>query len=252
VLSDPVFCLLALAAVTLLGLSKGGFIGIGVMALPLMTLKVPPLTAAAIILPTLVAQDLVSLWAFRRHWSAANLKVMLPGVVAGVAAAALLAAAMTAAHIRLVIGIIAGAFVIRHWLGSRLERLAPMPGPVSGAVLGALGGFTTMLANAGGPVWQLHLLPQRLDKLDYIGTFTVLFAVGNLAKIPAFGALGQLTAQNLATGILLLPAAVLASYAGIWLARRTPAELFFRIAYVLMLLISLELIRGAVVELLRG
>jgi uncharacterized membrane protein YfcA len=101
-------------------------------------------------------------------------------------------------------------------------------------------------------VWQLHLLPQRLDKLEYVGTFTVLFAVGNLAKIPAFGALGQLTVQNLATGILLLPAAVLASYAGIWLARRTPAELFFRIVYVLMLLISLELIRGALVELLRG
>jgi len=53
-------------------------------------------------------------------------------------------------------------------------------------------------------------------------------------------------------GALLLPAALLANYAGLWLVRRTPTELFFRIAYVLMLLIAIELIRGAVVEMARG
>ena len=42
------------------------------------------------------------------------------------------------------------------------------------------------------------------------------------------------------------------NYAGLWLVRRTPTELFFRIAYVLMLLIAIELIRGAVVEMARG
>ena len=51
-----------------------------------------------------------------------------------------------------------------------------------------MGGFTTMLANAGGPAWQMHLLPQRLDKLTYVGTFTLLFAASNLMKIPALAA----------------------------------------------------------------
>ncbi|HEX7205112.1 MAG TPA: TSUP family transporter, partial [Xanthobacteraceae bacterium] len=114
-----------------------------------------------------------------------------------------------------------------------------------------IGGFTTMLANAGGPAWQMHLLPQRLDKLTYVGTFTILFAASNLMKIPAYGALGQLTAENLAIGAVLLPAAVMANYGGIWLVRRTPTDLFFRIAYVLMFLISVELIRGALVEMSR-
>jgi uncharacterized protein len=115
---------------------------------------------------------------------------------------------------------------------------------------GTLGGFTTMLANAGGPVWQMHLLPQRLDKLTYVGTFAMLFAAGDLLKIPAYGALGQLTLENLAVGLLLLPMAVASNYAGIWLLRRTPAQMFFRIAYVLMFLISIELIRGALTQLL--
>jgi len=96
----------------------------------------------------------------------------------------------------------------------------------------------------------MHLLPQKLDKLTYAGTLTMLFAASNLMKIPAYGALGQLTVANLATGALLLPAAVIANYVGLWLVRRTPTALFFRIAYVLMFLIAIELIRGAVVEML--
>ena len=71
-----------------------------------------------------------------------------------------------------------------------------------------------------------------------------------LIKIPAFGALGQLTADNLLIGAVLLPAAVIANYAGIWLVRQHAGRAFFRIAYVLMFLIAVELIRGALTELL--
>ena len=98
----------------------------------------------------------------------------------------------------------------------------------------------------------MHLLPQRLDKLTYVGTFTILFAASNVMKIPAYGALGQLTAENLAIGVILLPVAVTANYAGIWLVRHTPTELFFRIAYVLMFLIAVELIRSGLIETLRA
>jgi len=249
VITDPLFYLIAVVAVILLGLSKGGFFGLGVMALPLLSLKVPPLQAAAIVLPTVIAQDWLTVWTYRKHWSAWNLKVLVPSLVGGEVIAALFAASLTAAHIRLAIGLIAAAFVLRHWLGQRFERLSPKPGLASGVIFGVIGGFTTMLANAGGPAWQMHLLPQRLDKLTYVGTFSILFAASNIIKIPAYGALGQLTVVNLTIGALLLPVAVLSNYAGIWLVRRTSAELFFRVAYVLMLLIAVELIRSALVDM---
>jgi uncharacterized protein len=175
---------------------------------------------------------------------------MIPSMAVGIAVAGLFAASLSAPHVRLAIGLIAGAFVLRHWLGARFERLAPKPDALTGVVFGLVGGFTTMLANAGGPAWQMHLLPQRLDKFTYVGTFTMLFAASNVIKIPAFGALGQLTGENLAIGAVLLPAAVIANYAGIWLVRRTPSELFFRIVYALMFLISVELIRGGLSEML--
>jgi uncharacterized protein len=252
VIADPLFYLLAVVAVILLGLSKGGFFGLGVMALPLMSLEVPPLQAAAIILPTVLAQDALTVWSYRRDWSPWNLKIMIPSMAGGIALAGLFAASLTAAHIRLAIGLIAGVFVVRHWLGGRFERLSSRPGVLTGIVWGAVGGFTTMLANAGGPAWQMHLLPQRLDKFTYVGTFTILFAASNLMKIPAYGALGQLTGENLLIGTILLPLAVIANYAGIWLVRRTPTELFFRIVYVLMFLIAIELIRSGLVEMLRA
>jgi uncharacterized protein len=251
VITDPLFYLLTIVAVILLGLSKGGFLGLGVMALPLMSLFVPPLQAAAIILPTVLVQDVLTVWSFRRDWSAWNLRIMIPSMAAGIAVAGLFAASLSSAHVRLAIGLIAGAFVLRHWLGARFERLAPRPNMLTGILFGTLGGFTTMLANAGGPAWQMHLLPQRLDKFTYVGTFSMLFAASDILKIPAYGVLGQLTQENLTIGALLLPVAVISNYAGIWLVRRTPAELFFRIAYVLMFLISVELIRGALTQLLR-
>ena len=100
-ITDPLFYLLATVAVTLLGLSKGGFFGLGVMALPLLSLQVPPLQAAAIILPTAIAQDVLTVWTYRHNWSAWNLKIMLPSMAAGIGAAWLLAASLTPAHIRL-------------------------------------------------------------------------------------------------------------------------------------------------------
>jgi uncharacterized membrane protein YfcA len=251
-LADPIFMAVAVIGVCLLGFSKGGFLGLGVMALPLMSLFVPPLQAAAIILPTAIAQDFLTLWIYRREWSAWNIKIMVPSMFAGMIVAWLLAASLSAVHIRLAVGLIAALFVLRHWLASRFERYAPKPSVATGIIFGAIGGVTTMLANAGGPAWQIHLLPQRLEKLPYIGTLSILFAASNVVKIPGLATLGFLTLDNMLIGLTLVPIAIVSNYAGIWMVRRVSTEMFFRIAYVLMFIIAVELIRGAVVDLWPG
>jgi uncharacterized protein len=248
-LTDPAFMAVSVIGVCLLGISKGGFLGLGVMALPLMSLTVPPLQAAAIILPTALAQDMLTLWAYWRHWSVWNLKLMLPSMTVGMALAWLMAASLSAAHIRLAIGLIAAAFVLRHWLAARFENQVRKPNTVTAVLFGLIGGITTMLANAGGPAWQMHLLPQRLDKLSYVGTISVLFAASNLIKVPGYATLGFVTVENMLIGLALVPIAVISNYAGIWAVRRTSNEMFFRIAYVLMFLIAVELIRSSVLEL---
>ncbi|MEV9275026.1 hypothetical protein AB0168_27325, partial [Klebsiella pneumoniae] len=60
------FYALAIPAVLLLGLSKGGFVGLGALSLPLLSMATSPVRAAAILLPILIVQDVVGVWAFRR------------------------------------------------------------------------------------------------------------------------------------------------------------------------------------------
>ena len=76
-ITDPVFYAAAIPAVTLMGLAKGGFSGIGILALPLMALVVSPVQSAAILLPILIVQGAVTVWAYRRTWDPRNVSSLL-------------------------------------------------------------------------------------------------------------------------------------------------------------------------------
>ena len=117
---------------------------------------------------------------------------------------------------------------------------------------GAVSAFTSTLAQVGAPPFQVHMLPQKLGKLTLVGTNMIFFALVNWMKLVAYFSLGQFSAETLATSAVLLPFAILTNFAGIWLVRRTPQELFYRIAYILVFLISAELIRSGLTTLLRG
>ena len=249
IVTDPLFYLLAIPAVFALGLGKGGFAGVGMISTPLLALVLPPLQAAAILLPILMVQDVISVWAYRHEWSAWNLKVLITGALIGVGAAWLLAAHVSDADVRLAVGVIGVSFVLYAWFG-RVPAEARRPSAASGVIWGSLSGFTSTLAQAGAPPFQVHMLPQRLDKLTFVGTNMIFFAAVNAMKIVPYFALGGFTDENLLTSATLLPLAIATNFLGIWLVRRTPTELFYRIAYVLMFVISAELIRSGLTTIL--
>lgn len=249
--TEPSFWVVAAIAVTCTGLAKGGFSGIGMAATPFLALVVPPLQAAAIMLPILLMQDVVSLWAFRKEWDRWNLIVLLIGAVIGIAVAWALAAYVSDVLVKLMIGLITFVFVLNQWFG--LVRKAAdtfKPGAVSGIFWGAISGFTSMLAHAGAPPMNVHLLPQKLPKMSYIGTVTIYFAAVNTIKVPPFFLLGEFTRSALLSSLVLMPLAIAANLAGIWIVKRIPEELFYRIAYILMFLVSLELLRQGAIALL--
>jgi len=241
IITDPFFYAVAIPAVFLLGLSKGGFAGIGTAATPLVALYLPPLEAAALILPVLITQDLISLYVYRRDWDATNLKIMLPGAAAGMALAWLTAAYVSDDTIRIIVGLVGVAFVASVWRNRKVAT--PKRATVgSGVFWGGVSGFTSFMMQGGGPPFQVYVLPQRLPKLTLVGTTTIFFAVVNALKIGPYLALGQFSTANLATSIALLPIAILANFAGIWLVRRTPTGLFYQIAYLLLFVISAALL----------
>jgi uncharacterized membrane protein YfcA len=248
VVTDPLFYLLAIPAITLLGLGKGGFSGVGMISTPLIALVIPPLQAAAIVQPILIVQDAISTWVYRRDYSAWNLKVLLIGGTAGVGAAWLLASYLSDSHVRIMVGTIGVAFVLYTWLG-RVPAEPKPPRATAGVFWGALAGFTSTLAQAGAPPYQVFVLPQKLPKMTLVGTTLIFFATLNWMKVFAYSALGQFTTETLLTSALLMPLAIATNFFGIWLVRRVPTATFYKIAYALMFLISLELIRSGVAGL---
>ncbi len=247
--ADPLFWIVAVTAVTLLGLAKGGFVGIGMVATPMLALIVPPLQAVAMMLPILLLQDAISVWAYRHHWDAWNLKVLIPGGLVGVAIAGMLAAWVPDAAVRLAVGIIGATFVLWRWFGPSSGDIGIRPSVASGLFWSLVSGFTSTLANAGAPPVQVHMLPQHLPKLVFAGTMTIYFAITNLAKLIPIFALG-FTTDNLVISAVLFPLAIVTNFIGIWLVRITPQELFYRIVYVITFVISLELIRNGVTAFL--
>lgn len=248
-LTDPWFYAVAIPAVIITGLSKSGFVsGIGLMATPLLALVVSPVQAAGIMLPILVASDVIGVWAYRRSFDWANLMALLPGAVVGVLIGWLTASKVSDAHVRLLVGLIALAFTIDYWLRPKKPD-AGQPAvwtrggtrAVAGTIAGLFAGFTSFVSHAGGPPVQMFLLPQRLSSTLYAGTTVMFFGAINLIKVPPYLALGQFHAANLRTSLVLLPVAAVSTLTGIWIVNRVSAEPFYRLAYAALFVVALKL-----------
>ncbi|RYE35494.1 MAG: sulfite exporter TauE/SafE family protein [Hyphomicrobiales bacterium] len=240
---DLLFFAAMVPAVVLTGLAKGGFSGIGLLSLPLMALVVSPVTAAAIMLPLLIAQDVVSVWSYRHDFDRRNLATLAPGALLGILVGYLLAAKVSDAAIVLAVGLISVGFALRRMLSDgRKPAVATRPNWSAGSLWGFLCGFTSMVAHAGGPPFQIYVMPQKLKPAVFVGTGAVFFAAMNLVKLVPYLALGQLNGQNLLASAALLPFAVAATFAGVWLVRRVPPERFYGIVYWLLLLVGAKLV----------
>jgi uncharacterized membrane protein YfcA len=242
------FFALAVPAVILLGLSKGGFVGLGALSLPLLALAISPVRAAAILLPILIVQDVVGVWAFRKSWDGHVLAWMLPGSMIGIALAYVFAARVSEAAVLGVVGTISILFgAYRLWIDRRGAISAPAKSPGwVGTLAGVASGFTSQIAHAGQPPFQIWVLPKRLPRDVLVGTTAIFFAATNWLKVPAYWALGQFSRENMLAAATLLPVAIASTFAGVWLVRRVSPARFYTAIYALMILVGVKLVWDAV------
>ena len=240
-ITDPWFYAVAIPAILLMGISKGGFgSGAGLFATPLMALAVPIPQAAAILLPILIVMDLAGLWAYRGVFSRENMKVILAGGVLGVILGALTFRYFSEGWIRLVLGAVAIGFVMQRYA-------LPVPSKPAGRSLpkglfwSACAGVTSTIAHAGGPPLSIYLLPQRLDKAVLVGTTVIFFAVINVVKLVPYAWLGLFDARNLLTSAALTPLAPLGIWLGVTLMRRMSERAFYLVCYGLLLVVGVKL-----------
>ncbi len=236
--TDPWFYLATVVAVVLLGLAKGGLAGAGLLAMPLMSLAMPPLQAGAILLPVLLVQDVVTVAAFRRSWDGASLKRLIPGGIAGVGLGYLLAASTPANAVEAAVGGIALCFALVRLARPKVAEEGRRDHGGVALLTGLASGFTSQVAHAGAPPFQIYMLRRRLPSATYLGTAAIFFATLDVVKLPAFLALGQLRTADLMVSAVMAPVAVLSSWGGVWLMRRLPVERLYRLVTIMLLAVG--------------
>jgi uncharacterized protein len=242
-IDDPWFYLAAVPAVLIFAVSKGGFGGgVGILAVPMLSLVVPPAQAAAILLPLLCFMDLIGVAHYRRHWNRHAMSVMLPGTIAGIVLGSLAFGYLDDDLVRLILGVIATAFALHAFRPGAGLAPAREPSTLRGAFWGAVSGFTSTLAHAGGPPANMYLLPLKLNKTIFVGTMIVLFTAVNAIKLIPYSLLGLFEARNLLTAVALAPLAAFGMRFGIWLHSRVREALFYRLCYFFVLLTGLKLV----------
>ncbi|MBT5415124.1 MAG: sulfite exporter TauE/SafE family protein [Rhodospirillaceae bacterium] len=243
-ITDPVFYAVAIPALLVTGISKGGFgSGIGILAVPAITLTVSPVTAAAIVLPILCAMDLFGVWGYRGTWDRANMKIMVPGAVLGIGIGVLAFGLLDERWIGLIIGLIAVSFSLLRWLRpARGDAPAKGPDRLRGTLWSMTSGFTSFISHAGGPPIQFYLLPQRMDKTVFVGTTVIFFLIVNYVKLGPYIWLGLFDTSVLTTALVLSPIAPVSIWLGMRLHKIIPPGPFYRICYVFVFLAGLKLL----------
>jgi uncharacterized membrane protein YfcA len=228
----------------LVGASKGGLPMVGAIGVPLLALVMPPVAAAALLLPVYIVSDMVGLWAYRRQFSTRNLAILLPAMIFGVGLGWAAARITEEWMVTLLVGLIGLYYCATVLL--RKADAPPRPADVPrGLFWGTITGFTSFVSHTGGPPYQTYVLPQKLPKMVFAGTSTIAFAVINLVKLVPYWALGQFNPTNLEVAALLSPIAIAGALIGYKLTAIIPEGIFYRIVEVALFFISLKLIHEA-------
>lgn len=214
------------AASTLVGFSKTAVSGANTISLAVFAAVLPARESTGVLLPILIAGDVLAVLTYRRHAHWPTLLRLFPAVAVGVVAGTLFMMWAGDAAVRTSIGAIllfmAGVTLWRRRTAAGSAEPSTDVGPPAAAErlktrsYGVLGGFTTMVANAGGPVMSLYLLSAGFRKLGFLGTSAWFFLIVNTSKVPFSVGLGLIDAQSL----LLDACMLLFVLPGAWIGRK--------------------------------
>lgn len=237
------FYLFAAFAVLLTGVSKSGFSGgVGSITVAIMAVFISPFKAAAIMLPILCVMDYLGFWAYRKTWDKAALLTLVPAAVIGILIGTLTFNYVDENTVRLLLGIITLMFAMSFFMKRGETGKPQKPNWFIGALAGAISGFTSFVAHAGGPPIKVYLLPQQMDKTLFVGTNVVFFFAVNQIKLVPYAWLGQFSAENLIVSAVLLPLAPLGIWLGLKLHGIVSQSLFYWISYSMMIIAGVKLV----------
>lgn len=238
------FWIVAGLAAFIMGLSKGGMPVVSILSVPLLALYMDPVLAAGLLLPIYLVADCYAVYLYRRAFSVRNLKILLPSAFVGVLLGFFTVSLVPGDAIKLLLALIGLSYLVNA-MRKRLSKAPWPPQPADvprGVFWGALSGLTSYISHSGGPPFQAYVLPQRLEKLTYLGTTTIFFAGVNLMKVPAFVLAGQMNWDSVAQSAWLAPFALAGAWSGAKVIRWLPERVFYALIEIALAVVSFKLL----------
>ncbi|WP_240642127.1 sulfite exporter TauE/SafE family protein [Microbacterium sulfonylureivorans] len=224
------WALLGLAAL-IVGLSKTAVPGAGTVAVAIFAAVLPAKQSTGTLLLLLIVADLFAITMYRRQANWRALLRLAPAVVVGVLLGVGFLAIADDAWVKRTIAVILLAVIVITLVRRRISAPVADAGPhrVAAVTYGTLGGFTTMVANAAGPVMSMYFLAARFPVKEFLGTAAWFFAIVNVFKVPFSIGLGIITGPGLVLDAVLLPMVIAGALLGRWIAGRLPQRVFERL-----------------------
>jgi uncharacterized membrane protein YfcA len=243
------FAALAFAAL-LVGFSKTAVSGANTVSLAVFAAVLPARASTGVLLPVLIAGDLLAVLTYRRHAHWPTLWRLFPAVAAGVVLGTLFLVWADDGVVRTSIGAIlllmAGVTVWRRRRDPAEDggpdAVTTRAGRAKARSYGVLGGFTTMVANAGGPVMSMYLLSAGFRKLGFLGTSAFFFLIVNVSKVPFSAGLGLIDGRSLLLDAALVVFVVPGALFGTWAVDRINQQLFERLVIAATVVGGLQLL----------
>ena len=241
---EPWQIVLAFFGALLVGVSKTGVAGFGILFVVMFANVIPAKQSSGFVLPLLIFGDVVAVWAYRKHAKWAHVWRLLPWTAAGVVLGYFAMGRIDDRQAKVMIGGIIIAMVVAHvWRRARAKSAALAEyGMWVAPMVGVLAGFTTLVANAAGPLMAIYLLAMRLPKMEYVGTAAVFFLLLNCFKVPFMVNLGLITTGSFGFNLMLAPMVFLGTVLGRWLLPKINQRLFENLALGLSAVAGIRLL----------
>lgn len=233
----------ALCAV-MVGMNKTGIPGFGILFVPLMAMVMPTKQSTGAMLGMLILADLFAVGYYRRRALWVHIIRLIPATLVGIVAGFFVMSRISDEQLQPAIGVIVLAMLAVNWWRNRKGN-AEAEIPTQwwfGAVMGFLAGFTTMLANAAGPVMIVYLLAMRLPKIEFVGTTAWFFFIVNWLKVPFSVKLGLISPESIKLNLLMLPFILTGAILGIFALKKMPQKIFEITVQVLALAAAIKLL----------
>ena len=228
----------------IVGATKTGIPGLGILAVPLMAAVLPAASSVGILLGILILADIFAVIYHRRNAQWSHILRMLPPAIVGIIIGFLAMSRITDKQLKPIIGIIVLIMLgVNYWRTKIYGPDAPIPTQWWFAcTLGLVAGVTSMMANAAGPVMIIYLLAMRLPKVAFVGTSAWFFFIVNWIKVPFNASLQSMTRESVILNLSMLPFIALGAVVGIYLLKQIPQRAFVAVVQILTFAAAVKLI----------